>query len=87
MLRRFNGQRMGTDTTTTVIKLDRSGGSVNRDEEYLHRFRQAQVREYFFGDSKVALSPNTQQVDFSQLSIYRIPECKLGTPFLSCSPY
>ncbi|KAL8760936.1 MAG: hypothetical protein Q9184_002904 [Pyrenodesmia sp. 2 TL-2023] len=74
MLRRFNGQRMGTDTTTTVIKLDRSGGSVNRDEEYLHRFRQAQIREYFFGDSKVALSPNTQQVDFSQLSIYRIPE-------------
>ncbi|KAI4206761.1 MAG: hypothetical protein LQ346_000950 [Caloplaca aetnensis] len=74
MLRRFNGQRMGTDTTITVIKLERSGGSVNRDEEYLHRFRQAQVREYFFGDSKVALSPNTQQVDFSQFSIYRIPE-------------
>lgn len=78
MLRHFSGQRMGTDTTTTVIKLDRSGGSVNCDEEYLGRYRQAQVREYFFGDSKVALSPHTQQVDFSQFAIYRVPECKLG---------
>ncbi|KAL8987935.1 MAG: hypothetical protein Q9177_002921 [Variospora cf. flavescens] len=74
MLRRFQGQRMGTDVTTTVIKLDRSGGSVNRDEEHLQRHRQAQVREYFFGDAKVALSPHTQQVDFSQFTIYKIPE-------------
>lgn len=76
MLRRFNGLRMGTNEMTTVIKLDRSGGSVDRDNEYLRRYRQAQVREYFFGDSKVSLSPHTQQVDYSQLSVYKIPECK-----------
>ncbi|KAL8641219.1 MAG: hypothetical protein Q9228_001936, partial [Teloschistes exilis] len=52
MLRRFNGQRIGVSETTAVIKLDRSGGTVDRDEEYLRRFRQAQVREYFFGDPK-----------------------------------
>ncbi|KAL9012769.1 MAG: hypothetical protein Q9173_002494 [Seirophora scorigena] len=74
MLRRFNGQSTGTDATTTVIKLDRSGGSVNRDDEFLQRHRQAQVREYFFGDAKVALSPHTQQVDFSQFTIYQISE-------------
>ncbi|KAL8719273.1 MAG: hypothetical protein Q9225_003703 [Loekoesia sp. 1 TL-2023] len=74
MQRRFNGLRMGTNEMTTVIKLDRSGGSVNRDDEYQRRYRQVQVREYFFGDSKVSLSPHTQQVDYSQLSVYKIPE-------------
>ncbi|KAI4254575.1 MAG: hypothetical protein LQ352_003014 [Teloschistes flavicans] len=74
MLRRFNGQRIGVSDTTTVVKLDRSGGTVDRDEEYLRRSRQAQVREYFFGDPKVSLSPHTQQLDFSQVHVYRIPD-------------
>ncbi|KAL8690779.1 MAG: hypothetical protein Q9218_003853 [Villophora microphyllina] len=74
MLRRFNGQRIGVNETTTVIKLDRSGGTVDRDEEYLRRYRQAQVREYFFGDPKVSLSPHTQQLDYSQMNVFRTPE-------------
>ena len=77
MARRFNGQKIGTGENITVIKLDKSGGCVDRDEEYLQQYRQAQVRDYFFGDSKSTLSPHTQQVDFSQLSIYKIAECKL----------
>lgn len=76
MVRRFNGQRMGTNEPTIVVKLDRSGGVVNRDDEYMRRFRQAQVREYFFGDSKASLSPHTQQVDYNQFCVYRIPDCK-----------
>ena len=76
MLRRFNGQRMGTNEPTIVVKLDTSGGVVNRDDEYMRRFRQAQVRQYFFGDSKASLSPHTQQVDYGQFSVYKIPECK-----------
>lgn len=75
MARRFNGQKIGTGENILVIKLDKSGGCVDRDEEYLRQYRQAQVREYFFGDSKNALSPHTQQVDFNQLSIYKIAEC------------
>ncbi|KAL8940926.1 MAG: hypothetical protein Q9211_002045 [Gyalolechia sp. 1 TL-2023] len=74
MLRRFNGQRMGANEPTIVVKLDTSGGVVNRDDEYMRRFRQAQVREYFFGDSKASLSPHTQQVDYGQFSVYKIPE-------------
>ncbi|KAL8737085.1 MAG: hypothetical protein Q9181_002041 [Wetmoreana brouardii] len=76
MLRRFNGQRIGADETTVVIKVDRSGGTVDRDDDFLRHHRQAQVRAYFFGDPKISLSPHTQQVDFSQLSVHRVPEGK-----------
>ncbi|KAL9597140.1 MAG: hypothetical protein Q9219_005362 [cf. Caloplaca sp. 3 TL-2023] len=65
MLRRFGGQQMGANEKTTVVKIDRSGGSVDRDSEYSRRYRLAQVREYFFGDTKVPLSPHTQQVDYT----------------------
>ncbi|KAL8800829.1 MAG: hypothetical protein Q9182_004889 [Xanthomendoza sp. 2 TL-2023] len=74
MLRRFNGQSIGADDTTTVVKLDRSGGVVDRDDEYMRRFRQAQVHEYFYGDAKTDLESHTLQVDFNQVSIYRAPE-------------
>ncbi|MCJ1225041.1 Cleavage polyadenylation factor subunit clp1 [Toensbergia leucococca] len=74
MLRRFNGQKTSTDETISVIKLDKSGGCVDRDDGYQQHSRQAQVREYFFGDAKTALSPHTQQLDFSQLTIYKLAE-------------
>ena len=76
MARRFKEQNTGAGEKITVIKLDKSGGCVDRDEEYLRQYRQAQVREYFFGDSRSTLSPHTQQIDFNQLSIYKIAECK-----------
>ena len=75
MVRRFNGQNTSMDDIITVIKLDKSGGCVDRDEAYLKQFRQAQIREYFFGDPKITLSPHTQQVDFNQVTIYRVAEC------------
>ncbi|MCJ1304751.1 Cleavage polyadenylation factor subunit clp1 [Hypocenomyce scalaris] len=74
MVRRFNGQKTSMDDIITVIKLDKSGGCVDRDEAYLKQFRQAQIREYFFGDPKITLSPHTQQVDFNQVIIYRAAE-------------
>ena len=76
MLRRFNGQKVGESETATVIKLDKSGGCVDRDTEYLKQFRREQVREYFFGDARNPLSPHTQQIDASQLTIYKIAECE-----------
>ena len=72
MLRRFNNQTTSGGDTITVIKLDKSGGCVDRDEGFRQQFRQAQIREYFFGDAKNTLSPHTQQVDFSQLTIYKL---------------
>ena len=70
--RRFNDNRTTAGDSTTVVKLDKSGGCVDRDEEFRSQLQHAQIREYFFGDSKNTLSPHTQQVDFSQLSIYRL---------------
>lgn len=74
LLRRFNVQNTGAGETTTVVKVDKSGGCVDRDEAYLQQFRQSQVREYFFGDANVTLSPHTQQIDFDHLTIYKFAE-------------
>lgn len=75
MVRRFSGHRTSTDESISVVKLDKSGGCVDRDDAYMKQARQAQIREYFFGDAKSTLSPHTQQVDFSQVTIYRVAEC------------
>ena len=82
MLRRYNGQSAGGNGPMVVIKLDKSGGCVDRDESYMKQFRHAQVREYFFGDAKTTLSPHTQQLDFDQLSIYKVAESQLS-PYLA----
>ena len=74
MLRRFNGQPIGIGETTTVVKLDRSGGSVDRDEEFLHRSRKAQFIKYFYGDAKMELHPRTTEYDFNHVSIYKVPD-------------
>ncbi|KAI9801747.1 MAG: Cleavage polyadenylation factor subunit clp1 [Sarcosagium campestre] len=75
MLRRFDGKKTTTDEAVTrVVKLAKSGGCVDRDESYMRQVRQAQIREYFFGDAKSALSPHTQQVDFDQMVVYKIHE-------------
>ena len=76
MMRRFNGQRTSSGEAIAVIKLDKSGGCVDRDQAYLTQFRQAQIREYFFGDTRSTLSPHTQQIDFSQMNIYKLSGCK-----------
>ena len=76
LLRRFNAQNTGAGETIAVVKVDKSGGCVDRDEAYLQQFRQSQVREYFFGDANITLSPHTQQIDFDQLNIYKLAERK-----------
>ena len=72
LVRRFNDNKTIAGDSTTVIKLDKSGGCVDRDEDFRSQLRHAQIREYFFGDGRNTLSPHTQQVDFNQLSIYRL---------------
>ena len=74
LLRRFNVQTTGAGESITVVKVDKSGGCVDRDETYLQQFRQSQIREYFFGDANTTLSPHTQQIDFNQMTIYKLAE-------------
>ena len=72
LLRRNNGQSTVGGDTITVIKLDRSGGCVDRDEAFRQQCGQVQIKNYFFGDAKTTLSPHTQQVDFAQLAIFKL---------------
>ena len=74
LLRRNNGQNTSGGDATTVIKVDKSGGSVDRDELFRQQCRQAQIREYFFGDIKNTLSPHTQLAEFSQFHVYRLKD-------------
>ena len=80
MSRRFGKQASAAPDGVFIVKLDKSGGCVDRDDEYLKQFRQAQIREYFFGDAKNSLSPHTQLVDFSEVAIYRLAESQCRSP-------
>ncbi|KAF2121540.1 Pre-mRNA cleavage complex II protein Clp1-domain-containing protein [Lophiotrema nucula] len=61
--------------TVNIIRLDSSGGCVQRDEEYMKALRQAQIRAYFFGNNdEVALAPQSQMADFEDLHIFKIKE-------------
>jgi polyribonucleotide 5'-hydroxyl-kinase len=60
------------DTATTVIRLDKSGGCVDRDESYMQQLRQTQIREYFFGYGAINLAPHSMLADFAHLSVYKI---------------
>ncbi|RAL59583.1 hypothetical protein DID88_006442, partial [Monilinia fructigena] len=57
-----------------LVKLDKSGGCVDRDDAFMHQLRDATIKEYFFGDAKRTLSPHTQVVNFDELSIFKIRE-------------
>ena len=72
MSRRFAKQPLSGSESVAVLKLEKSGGCVDRDKKYLQEMRQAQIREYFFGTAANALSPHTQLVDFTDTTIYRI---------------
>ncbi|KAJ9151088.1 mRNA cleavage and polyadenylation factor CLP1 [Coniochaeta hoffmannii] len=58
----------------TVVQLDKSEGVVERDEAFMQQTREAAIKEYFFGDAKMTLSPATQQVEFGAVTIYKIPD-------------
>lgn len=74
--RRFASHKTTLDEEVTVVGLEKSGGVVERDAAFMQQVREAAIREYFFGDSRNTLSPFTQQVDFSALSLWRISEGK-----------
>ncbi|KAI0431034.1 Pre-mRNA cleavage complex II protein Clp1-domain-containing protein [Xylaria sp. FL1042] len=79
MQKRFAGQTTSVGETVTVVGLDKSGGVMERDEAFMQSIRESAIREYFFGSSKMTLSPFTQQVDFTVVSIWRINDASSQT--------
>ena len=78
MLRRFSSYRTSSNEAITLVKLDKSGGCVDRDDTFMQQMQEAAIREYFFGDPKRTLSPHTQQVNFDDATIYKIHEGKFS---------
>lgn len=64
----------------TVVQLDKSEGVVERDGAFMQQMREAAIKEYFFGDAKMTLSPATQQVDFNAVTIFKMPDCEYIQP-------
>ncbi|ATZ55803.1 Bcclp1 [Botrytis cinerea B05.10] len=74
MLRRFSTHKTDNGEAITLVRLDKSGGCVDRDDAFMQQMREATIKEYFFGDAKRTLSPHTQVVNFDELSIYKVKE-------------
>ncbi|KAK3076158.1 hypothetical protein LTS18_013768, partial [Coniosporium uncinatum] len=84
--RRYPAAASDSADAVNVLKLSKSGGCVDRDESYMRQFRQAQIRSYFFGHAGMTLSPFTQTLDYSQLSIYKIIDHTKSTSTSSFLP-
>lgn len=74
MQKRFSGQTTSLGESVTVVGLEKSGGVMERDETFMQSIRESAIREYFFGNAKMTLSPFTQQVEFGVVSIFRVNE-------------
>ncbi|RMZ82431.1 hypothetical protein DV737_g2094, partial [Chaetothyriales sp. CBS 132003] len=64
-----------TPESLAVVKVTKSGGCVSRDLVYMTAYRAAQIKAYFYGNSRlssgIALQPRQQQVDFSSLVVWQ----------------
>lgn len=86
LLRRFGSERTSLGEPISVVHLDRSDGVVGRDEVFMQHWREAAIKEYFFGDTRRTLSPLIQQVDFDNVVIYKTSERMCDTN-LNPSPH
>ena len=75
--RRFSAR---TEEPVNVLRIDKSGGCVDRSEDYMKALRHSQIREYFFGHGEDALAPSSMTADYGDLNIFRVIESKLQTP-------
>lgn len=71
-IRRLFGASTSLDDTVAVVRIPKSQGCVDRDDNFMRKYCHAQIRSYFFGTSIAPLSPHTQWVNFDQVSVYRI---------------
>lgn len=77
LAKRFAHEKTSLGEPIAVVFLDKFDGAVERDQSLVQHAREAVIKEYFFGDSRRTLSPQIQQVDFSGLTLYRVPACRL----------
>ncbi|KAF2861763.1 hypothetical protein K470DRAFT_214187 [Piedraia hortae CBS 480.64] len=71
--RLYNDLNRKFGAATTVLKLSRPGGVVDRDAAHMKLLRRKQTIEYFFGSKRddQVLSPHTHAMTFGEITIYR----------------
>lgn len=69
MCRRFQDRPRNP---VAVVKLQKSGGCVDREEAFMKQARETAIREYFFGEPKRTLSPYTMTVGLDDVKIWRV---------------
>lgn len=84
--RRFAGQKTGLgEDVVVVVGLDKSGGALERDANFMQQVRERAIKEYFFGDSRRTLSPATQNIGFEDVTVWRVAEGNLATVLVGCT--
>lgn len=93
VVKRFDGTPVASSSSSTtntstatneadkiqVIRLPKSGGTVDRDPTFLHATRTQQVRRYFYGDDRlqsqgggIKLSPRVLTADSDSLTVHQL---------------
>ena len=70
--RHFSHLNTPADESVEVVKVNKSGGCVDRDEMYMRALHHASIRDYFFGSLRNTLSPHTHVIDMASLKILRM---------------
>ncbi|CAO3692138.1 unnamed protein product [Umbelopsis ramanniana] len=62
----------------SVVKVAKSGGVVERDQQFRTHLQRSKIHEYFYGTSRCELSPYSTLTNFADVSIWRVGESSLA---------
>jgi polyribonucleotide 5'-hydroxyl-kinase len=69
MVRRYSDK-----SGIAVVKLARSGGAVELNNDYVQQLQNYRTKQYFYGELKNVLSPVSRTLDFKNIKVYRLAE-------------
>lgn len=73
-LRPGQGEVGSMGAAVSVVKLQKSGGVVQRPPQARQQARTSRIKEYFFGANN-SLQPTTVTMDVSEMKVFRIGGC------------
>lgn len=69
-------ERSRDDEEVRIVGINKAKEIPVLDEAWKINDQEVSIKEYFFGDSKLVLSPSTQLVSYDSLVIYKLQDCK-----------
>jgi len=67
-------RRFGDRSRMAVVKLARSGGAVEVNDNYLEQLQNHITKKYFYGEMKNILSPVSRTLDFKTIKVFRLAQ-------------